>query len=82
MRGFLSSPSPPYPPPLPPSPSPSSPPLAECLEQVVIDAADDAQAVVRAIGKNRAASALASDAMNRAAVGFSRPSEMPGLISR
>jgi hypothetical protein len=42
--------------------------LAECLEQFVVDAADDAKAVVRAIDKNRAASALASDPINRAAV--------------
>ena len=42
--------------------------LAECPEQLVVDTADDAEAVVRAIGKNRAASALASDAINRAAI--------------
>ena len=42
--------------------------LAECLEQLVVDAADDAKAVVRAIGKNRAASALASYAIDRAAI--------------
>ena len=42
--------------------------LAECLEQLVVDAADDAKAVGGAISKNGAASAFANDAIDRAAV--------------
>ena len=42
--------------------------LAERLEQLVVDAADDAKAIVGAVSKNGAASTFANDAIDRPAV--------------